>query len=121
MNIPTLARLRRIDIRMRVHPNNRHLPSQSLPNRLRSPTNCTNGDRMVAPEGEDTAAFFCMRVDLFGESLRDGRYSEGVLHPAEIGVGSWHKVFVGVDCVVVVEFVSEFGVELGEETVCDQG
>jgi hypothetical protein len=76
---------------------------------------------MVASKGEDTAALFCMRVDLFRESLRDGGYSERVLHPADVRVGGWHEVFVGVDCVVMVEFVSKFGVELGEETVCDQG
>jgi len=51
MDIAAFARIRRIDIRMRIHPDNRNLLPQSLPYRFRSPRNSADGDGVVAAEG----------------------------------------------------------------------
>ena len=67
MDITTLARLRRINIRVRIHPNHRHLPPKALFYRARGPSNGANGDGVVAAKGEDEAAVAGVRVDLFGE------------------------------------------------------
>lgn len=106
MHIPTLTRLGRINIRMRIHPNNRYLSIQSLPYRLRGPRNCPNRNTMITSKSQDASAFFRMRVDLIAEFVGDGRDGEGVLHSAEIGVGGREKLFVGVDGVIVEELVA---------------
>ena len=116
MNISTPARLRGIDIRVRIHPDDGHVPAQPLADRLRGPGNAADGDRVVAAQRQHAAAFPGVRVDLVGELSRDGGDSEGVLHPADVGVGDWHEVFVGVHCVIVVEVVAQFFAELCEET-----
>ena len=61
-----------------------------------------------------------MCVDLICEFARHGRDGEGVLHSAVVGVGCWEEVFVGVDGVIMVEVVAQFGFELREETAGDQ-
>lgn len=75
---------------------------------------------MIASEREDTSTCTGMRVDLICQFARHGRDGEGVLHPAVVGVGSREEVFVGVDGVIMVEFVAQFGLELREEAARDQ-
>lgn len=115
MHIPTLASLRRINIRMRIHPHNRHLTAQPFANGARGAGDGADGDGVVAAEGEDEAALGGVGVDLGAEAVCDGGDGDGVFHVAVGGVGGGSEGGVGVDCVVVVEGVAEVFCELGEE------
>lgn len=121
VDVPALAALRRVDIRVRIHPNNRHLAAQALADGATGARDGADGDGVVAAEGEDEAARGGVLVDLVGEGLRDGGDGARVLHRAVRGVGGGEEGGVGVHGVVVVQGVAEVGGELGEETGGDEG
>ena len=120
MDIPTLTRFRRVDIGVRIHPNDGHLAVQPFPDGFRGAGDGPYGDGVVAPERQDAAALLRVLVDLLAEPLRDGADGEWVFHVAVIGVRGRHDGGVGVDGVVVEEVIAEVFLELGQETGGDE-
>lgn len=123
MNIPTPARLGGINIRMRIHPNNRNLPPEPLTNRFRRTAYTTDGDTVVTAERQNQTALGGVVVDLVGDATGDGGDGAGVFHAAigRVLPRGGDEVGVEVDGVVAVEFVVEFVAELGEEACFDEG
>lgn len=101
---------------MRIHPNQRHLPTQSLFDGPRGAGDGADGDGVVPAEGKYETALGGVRVDLSADLARYGGDGEGVFHVSVGGVGGGEEGVVGVDCGVVVQVVAEVLVELGEET-----
>lgn len=121
VHIPAVAALGRVDVGVRIDPDDGHLPTQPLPDGLRRPADRADGNGMVAAEGEHEAALLGVRVDLFRELLRHGRDRERVFHPADIRIRGGDELFVGVHRIIVMELVPELFAQLGEETALDQG
>lgn len=121
MNIPTIARLRRIDIRVGVHPDHRNVPPQTFTGGLGGSRDGPHGDGVVAAEGQHEAAFAGVGVDLTAELLGHGGDGAGFLHVAVVRVGGWDEVGVGMDFVVVEDVVFEVGAELVDEAGFDEG
>ena len=48
MDVAAFARLRRVDVCMRVHPNHGHFPTEPFLDRSRRACDCANGDGMIA-------------------------------------------------------------------------
>ena len=115
VDIPAPARLWRVDIRMRIHPNHRHIPVQSCLYRAARAGDRADGDGVVAAEGEHESAGRGVRVHLLGQRFGDGGYGARVLHPAVRGVVGREQCGVVVHGVVVVQGVAEVDGELGEE------
>lgn len=61
-----------------------------------------------------------MVVYLIGDFFCYGRDGVGVFYVVVVGVFFGYKVGVEVDCVMVVEVVIEFVVDLGEEVGFDE-
>lgn len=106
VDIPTPAGFRRVDVGVRIHPDDSHFAVQPLPDGFRGAGDGPDGDGVIAPEREDAAALLCVLVDLLAELLRDGADGERVLHVAVIGVGGGGDGGVGVDGVVVEEVIA---------------
>ena len=115
MNIPAFARLRRIDIRMRVHPNHRHFPAQSFLDGSRRARDGADRDGVIAAQRQHQPAVLRVLVHLVGKLLGDGADGERVLHVAVVWVGGGHEAGVIVHRVVVVEGVAQVLFQLGEE------
>ena len=101
MDIAAFARIRRIDIRMRIHPDNRNLLAQPFPHRLRSPGNSADGNGVVAAERQNQFSRFGVGVDLVADLLCYGRHESWLFHFADFGVGGGAQRGVVVDLVVV--------------------
>lgn len=121
VDIPAPAALRRVDIRVRIHPDDGHVAAQALADGAAGAGDGADGDGVVAAEGEDEAARGGVLVDLVGEGLGDGGDGARVLHRAVRGVGRGEEGGVVVHGVVVVQGVAEVGGELGEEAGGDEG
>ena len=120
MDITAPAQLRRIDIRVRIHPNDRNLSPQALLHRARRPCDGPNGDAVVAAEREHQPSLRRMLVHLLRQLPRHGRNQARVLHPAMRRVRGGEQVLVGVHGVVVVEGEVQVGGERGEEAGFDE-
>lgn len=119
MDIPTRTHLGDIDIRMRIHPNNRRLATQPLPHGLLRPRDTPHRDGMVAAKREHELALARVAVDLRGELLGDGAHGSGLFHAAVVRVVGGGDVFVVVDFAVVVDLVVEVFAELVQEAGLD--
>ncbi len=103
MDIPAIARLRRVDIGVRIHPNDSHLPpTEPFSDGPRRARDRADGDAVVAAEGEDASPLLGVLVDLLAELARHGADGARTLHVAVVGVGFGDDGRVGVDGVVVV-------------------
>lgn len=120
MDIAGLARLRRVDVGMGIDPDDGQLPPQPLLDRAARAGDGTDGDGMVAAQGQDQAAQPRVLVHLRRDALRDGGDGARVLHVAVGRVGVRDQRRVGVDDAVMVEIVAELIVELRQETGFDQ-
>ena len=106
VDVPTLARLRCVDVRVRVHPDHRHLPAQPLPDGPRRARDGPDGDGMVPAQRQHQPAVLGVLVHLVGQLLGDGADGERVFHVAVVRVRSGLEARVIVDRVVVVEGVA---------------
>lgn len=122
VDVARIRHLRRINIRMRIHPDERHLAPQPLADSLGRASNRANGNAVVPAEGEHAAPRDGLRVDLVAEGAGDGGHGARLLHVAVVGVGGGggDHVSVGVHFAVVVDVVAQVLVELGEEAVLDE-
>lgn len=123
MDIPAAARLGRVDVCVRVDPDDANLAAQTLAQRARGAANRADGDAVVSAEGQHEAALRGVVVHLVCDAARHGGHGARVLHAAVGGVEPrlGDEVRVQVDGVVAVQLVVELVAELGEEAGLDEG
>lgn len=113
------AHLGEVNISVSIDPDDGHLAAQSLANSLSCAGDGTDGDGVVAAQGEHELAVLGVVVDLRAEALCDGAYGARLLHVAVVRVLSGDILLVVVDDVVVVDVVVEVLAQLGEQTGLD--
>lgn len=121
VNVTAGAHLGDVDVGVSINPDDGHLATQSLANRLGRAGDGADGDGVVAAQGEHELAVLGVVVDLRAEALGHGTDSAGLLHVAVIRVLSRDVLLVVVDDVIVVDFVVEILAQLSEQAGLDQG
>lgn len=121
VDVAGAARLGRVDVGVRVHPDDGHLPTEPLAHGLGGTGDGADGDGVVAAQGQDHSSLPGVCVDLVAETLGDAAHGLGVLHVSEGRVFFRHEVFVRVHRVVAMELVVELVPQRGEQAGLDQG
>lgn len=114
------AHLGEVNIGMGIDPDDGHLAAQSLADRLGCTGDGTDGDGVVAAQGEHELAVLGVVVDLRAEALSHGADGARLLHVAVVWVLSGDILLVVVDDVVVVDVVVKVLAQLGEQAGLDQ-
>lgn len=115
MDVAAVARLGRIDVSVRVNPDDGDFATQPLTHGFCSAGNGADGDGMIAAECEDEAPLSCVLVDLAAQLLCDGADCSWLLHAPVVGVFLRHQVSVRVHLAVEVDVVLKVVCELGFE------
>lgn len=100
---------------MGVDPNDGDLAVESLANGFCGAADGTNGDGVVAAQGQHEAALAGVAVDLVCNAAGDGGDGLGVLHAAvrRVVASLGHQVGVQVDGVVAMQLVAQLIAQLG--------
>lgn len=98
---------RRVDIRVRIHPDNCHLApaAEALPDRFRGAGDGADSNGVVAAEGQNQSALTGVVVDLRAQGAVDGADGPGPFHIAVVGVVGVEVVVVRMDLAVVCDVV----------------
>lgn len=115
VNVAAVACLWRVDVGVCVHPDDRHLSTESLSDSFSSPGHRANCYRMISSEGEDASALLCVLIDLLTQLLSDSADSKRLLHVSIIGVGLWHDRVIRMNSVIVEQIVAEVFFKLCEK------
>ena len=120
VDVAAAARLGRVDVGVRVDPDDRDLAAQPLARRPRAAGDGADRDAVVPAEREREPAGGRVRVDLLGQATRDGGDAPRVQHAAVRRVGGRHEVGVGVHRAVVVQREAEVVRQLREQARLDE-
>nr|POE93675.1 hypothetical protein CFP56_19687 [Quercus suber] len=121
VDVAAVARLRRVDVGVRVDPDDSELAAEALADRARGAGDGADRDRVVAAEREHAAAVLGVLVDLRAELLRHRADALRLLHVAVVRVLGGDEVGVGVDLAVVVNVVFEVVPQLVDQAGFDEG
>ena len=121
VNVAAGAHLGQVDIGMRIHPDDRHLTTQTLTDGLGGTGDRSDRDGVIASESQHKLAVLGVLVDLRAETLGDRTDGARLLHAPVVGVLGRDVVFIVVDGVVVVDLVVEVVAQLSKQTGLNQG
>lgn len=121
MDIPAGTHLGRVNIRMRIDPDHRHVAIQSLADGPGGARDGTHGDGVVAAQREHHLAFPGVLVHLPAQLLGDRADGPWLLHASVIWVVQRRAVLIVVDDVVIVKFIVQVVAQLVEEAGFNQG
>lgn len=116
MDVPAAARLRRINVRMCVDPDDRHLPPQPLADRSGRASNGADSDGVVAPQGQHAPALSGMLVHLLADSAGHHAHRARAFHVSIIRIVGGDERRVVVYHIIVEEFEAQLLGELGEKS-----
>jgi len=115
MYVSTWAILWPVQIRMRIDPNHRHVPTQPLLDSLGRPADGPDCNRVVSAQREHHASLTGMLVDLLGQLARYGRDGAWILHATVRLVRGWVEIRIGVYGAIMMHGVGKLALKLGEE------
>lgn len=106
VDVAAVAPLGRVDVGVRVDPDEGNLAVQTLASSLGAARDGANSNAVVTTKGENQAALLGVLVHLLRDPAVDGRDDAGVLHAAVVGVRGGHELVVLLDFGVAVELVA---------------
>ena len=120
VDVAAAAGLRRVDVGMRIDPNDSDLATQTLANGLGGAPDGSDGNAVVAAERQHQTPFLCVRVHLVGDAPCYGGHGAWVLHVAVGWVLGRYEICVEMHRVIAVELVPKLFPELGQQPRLDQ-
>ncbi len=120
VNIAAEAGLRRIDIRMRIHPYHGHFSSQSLSYGFCCAWYCTNGYWVVTSECEDKTTLLGMLIHLFADPFCHSTNGKRTLHIPINWILCWLEGWIWMNGLIMMKVVAQFLLQLGENACGNQ-